>query len=94
MEQDFEKFVKERKQLRRDVLKFAIFFMLVGAFFIFIDWMIMGSFHSIEYSGLWWSSTAFGDKSAFNLQIGHDDDYAGKVALPKGMGMSVRCIMY
>jgi uncharacterized protein (TIGR02145 family) len=55
---------------------------------------IIGTFHSIEYSGLWWSSTAFGDKSAFNLQIERDHDYSGKVALPKGMGMSVCCLSY
>jgi uncharacterized protein (TIGR02145 family) len=55
---------------------------------------IKGTFHSIEYGDFWWSSTAFSNNSAFNFQIVNDRDYAGKVALPKGMGMSVRCIMY
>ena len=43
MDQEFEQFVRREKIYRRKVLIIGVLLMSLGAFFIYIDWTIMGS---------------------------------------------------
>ncbi len=43
MDQGFEQFVKREKTYRRKVFLIGVILIFIGAFFIYIDWMIIGS---------------------------------------------------
>ena len=51
-----------------------------------------GTFHSINFMGIWWSVTAFNTNLAVYRDLRHDISYVGKSSYNKKSGFSVRCV--
>jgi len=51
-----------------------------------------GTFYTIRYSGLWWSSTQSGTATAWNRDLYYNDGNADTGSSSKGDGFSVRCL--
>ena len=51
-----------------------------------------GSFNSIGYDGIWWSSTEYGTSSAWVRGLGYDNTDVGRYYDYRESGFSVRCV--